>query len=906
MQWKDDQTGVFDNFYKADLNFFQIQAHKIMNQLDTKGLVNVEQVVQALCLELKQRLMSYCSGVLLTNFQKWKMTEVSNNENYAIYNESLLNEQVRTKLLTAYPVMNKLIARTIRQQLEQLYEIISRFLHDREALQVQFKVSLQCLEKVEHLNSDPHKDGRNVVLLTFTNNKKIVYKPRSLAGETTFNRFLEYLNTAGALRYALKNTKILDRAAYGWQEFVMQKPCNTVSEIKRYFYRVGAYSALFQLLQTSDLHYENIIAAGEYPLFIDLETLVSVKAKKKAQETVLDLFYNEVNGSIIGSLLFPQQLIGSQKTADLSGLTGGSLKIEKVKIIAKGTTDICEKTQVTQLNCVSNQVTLGKERIDPNEYFTDILAGVSDCFKILYEQKDFFVNEIAAGKLVSGTYRQVLRPTHVYAKYLDSVYRPEYLENTQKTKQLLNIITETAAHKKRTQIELSEMLNNDIPHFVCASNSTTLQASNQQTVENYFETTPQQLVENKFKQLTKQEITKQKYYLRLAFNLYAQNKQLANEADLLADFAPDGDFNDKLLDLFETTAIWDCKKEKCTWLLIDNDGETYALSPLIPSFYLNAGIIWYLAIAGEQRQQMAYTKMAKGAIKGITELPKSFMGETPSAFAGYYSLIYLYYNLSVLWKDKTLLHQSYQLIKSISVDQNTSLEQIDYVNGISGMIHLLTRIYEKDKQDFILETACMLGEKLDASLKSAEAKTGLAHGLSGYALALASLWQHTNNKTYKERTLKLLEAEDQLFDSISGNWIDVRTSQSKLNYWCYGAWGILLARKQITIYLNDQTISQSSICIRALKNAWEMKETSLNNSLCHGNAGNGIIRQLLADIAAENGLTTMQNVLNFTEKPYQQLPTLQFMLGLTGVGYALLRQEEPSLPAMLDLSLLSS
>jgi lantibiotic modifying enzyme len=56
-------------------------------------------------------------------------------------------------------------------------------------------------------------------------------------------------------------------------EYVSAVPCRDADETRRYYQRVGRLACLFHGLAGTDLHYENIVSAGEHPVAVDLETL---------------------------------------------------------------------------------------------------------------------------------------------------------------------------------------------------------------------------------------------------------------------------------------------------------------------------------------------------------------------------------------------------------------------------------------------------------------------------------------------------------------------------------------------------------------------------------------------------------------------------------------------------------
>src|SRR5699024_4383037 len=90
-----------------------------------------------------------------------------------------------------------------------------------------------------------------------------------------------------------------------------------------------------------------------------------------------------------------------------------------------------EKEQV-ELICDNNL-----ENID--KYLNNILIGFEACYKVIEKSKLRLIKLV--NKLVSDNpllIRQVLRPTMVYAKFLEASTHPDYLVNMQVQKSLFN------------------------------------------------------------------------------------------------------------------------------------------------------------------------------------------------------------------------------------------------------------------------------------------------------------------------------------------------------------------------------------------------------------------------------------------------------------------------------------
>src|SRR5262249_22139482 len=119
---------------------------------------------------------------------------------------------------------------------------------------------------------DRHRNGRCVLLAKFDSGFQLVYKPKSLAVDIHFQELLSWLNFLGS-QPAFCTLRMLDRGAYGWSEFVASETCDSLPALRRFYQRQGAYLALLYVLEATDLHCENLIAAGEHPVLVDLEAI---------------------------------------------------------------------------------------------------------------------------------------------------------------------------------------------------------------------------------------------------------------------------------------------------------------------------------------------------------------------------------------------------------------------------------------------------------------------------------------------------------------------------------------------------------------------------------------------------------------------------------------------------------
>jgi hypothetical protein len=188
------------------------------------------------------------------------------------------------------PVLARLWSQLICQWCKHIAELLLRFTADRRALSHAF-FGGQRLGKIIDLRgtlSDPHNGGRTVVLLKFGSGS-VIYKPRGGDGEWEWLSLLRWMNSQ-SFRPKLRAARILRREHYCWMEQVRPEPCRDQNAARRFYRRVGGMLGAAYLLKAVDCHRDNIIAAGEYPVLIDAETLWHVARETKTQ-SVLDVLY---------------------------------------------------------------------------------------------------------------------------------------------------------------------------------------------------------------------------------------------------------------------------------------------------------------------------------------------------------------------------------------------------------------------------------------------------------------------------------------------------------------------------------------------------------------------------------------------------------------------------------------
>ncbi|MFZ1148111.1 MAG: DUF4135 domain-containing protein, partial [Xanthobacteraceae bacterium] len=185
------------------------------------------------------------------------------------------------QLFEQKPVLLRLIAVLTRQWIDATREFVDRLAADLPAIRRELVKAPTGANIVEIRSgvSDPHNGGRCVSIVAFADGTHVVYKPKDLRLDVAWRALVERLNGAGA-PITLKTASALSRNGYGWTEFIEHAGCADARDCDAFFRRAGAWLALLHCFAATDIHQENMIAVGDHPVPIDLETILQPSAEE--------------------------------------------------------------------------------------------------------------------------------------------------------------------------------------------------------------------------------------------------------------------------------------------------------------------------------------------------------------------------------------------------------------------------------------------------------------------------------------------------------------------------------------------------------------------------------------------------------------------------------------------------
>ncbi|MCX4241317.1 DUF4135 domain-containing protein [Paraliomyxa miuraensis] len=147
--------------------------------------------------------------------------------------------------------------------------------------------------------------ARLVRFIELSSGRRVVHRPRGLVLDRGFARLLHWIGERADVPEP-RAASVHDEGDHGWQAWVPHRPCHGADELRRYHRRTGVLLGAAWLLGATDLHAGNLVADGEHPVLVDLETLLHPRA---AEETGPD--------DVRRTGLLPHDGLG----ADAAGLT---------------------------------------------------------------------------------------------------------------------------------------------------------------------------------------------------------------------------------------------------------------------------------------------------------------------------------------------------------------------------------------------------------------------------------------------------------------------------------------------------------------------------------------------------------------------------------------------------------
>lgn len=936
----EDIEGIFPKYFKPFLVYFENELTKLFDALHLEEVILDKKNIKFTCLSnLLVDLIQINIRTLLYEFhsnkRNGKGTENGFNLNYSSYNYSFEDKKSFIDIYEKYPVLDRIITTKINSQLDLIFNSLEKLLKDRITIEKEFDLQLHSIKNININSGDSHNGGKTVVVYEINNKEKIVFKPHSLSAEVLYNNILSSLNNMG-LSERINSLENIDRETYGWQKFINYYSCQSENQIRSYFYRIGVQLTIFHILNTQDLHSENIVASGENPFVFDLETLITNKDRQiyNINSNLISTYYQELNDSVLGVFLLPSNFKNSLFDYDMGGISDeGNQESKRWKsyiLENKGTDEIKLVPKPSKVFPKNNRLKLNGEFVNPLNYTTDIIKGFEEAFMLLKDNKNKILNIISNESVVI---RQVLRATSVYARFLEASLHPKYLKSERDRENLFQKMYKGSDPndlkiKARKDSEINALMVNDIPYFSqVGTNNLNLIGNETDIIEDYYNITLFDIVKKKLNNLNENKLNREKNYIRFSLASSIKDiwkldteRQKLNNKSLFKDCLDEKDFVSVVGSYFLDNAIWNETRTKCTWLLPLIENKKLTIGPINSNLYEGGGVLIFLMYLGKVFEDIKYIELAECGLAGIEDIEEN-VGldmDNDSLFTGLGSKIYLYYNFYVLTGKKEYLDKFHFSINKLRFNLSNNY---DLISGFSGTLIFLLNLVEREEHNYVdykliklasHEMSSNLFELLTQDLKDNKKHLcGLAHGFSCLSWAMIKSGSVLNETKYIDMGIELIKLENNYYSYEINNWLDLRQNENKENsnliFWCHGAPGIGLSRVKVLKYLKSNSSIRDdleNVILRLTKYDWL---EYLDNTLCHGASGvfdimREIRNTLGSSVYNQDNFKKQQNLfykkIRSGELAGDYLPT--FMLGFSGIAYSLLREIDDSVPSILS------
>jgi type 2 lantibiotic biosynthesis protein LanM len=862
---------------------------------------------------------------------EWSLYRKKNTEEkYSSYSNKILNNFSThfdaEKFIKKYPHLEELVFIKISSKQHHLKEVISSFEEDKEEIVTLFNFEKTiCIKEINLGEGDVHQHGKSTAIVHLSNGHKIVYKPRSGALDQVFNALLEEINLAKIGVY-FKRMNLLNKPTHSWAEYISQQPVQEEIQIKNYYKRCGALIALSYFLMGFDLHFENIIAHGEYPMLIDLECMFNS---------------NDSRYNVLSIGLIPQLFSVNNKFFDASGLGANSMgetipywqweniNTDNLNLIKRSSTLKEEK----------NQLLFHKKTISPKKHLNEIIEGFQClCNWFLEQKKENNIRYLLSG-FKKKTIRILPRSTQLYSNILENSFLPAALKSSKERSKILDKylhdfpLLPTIADEHKEQIRKGEkeaLLRMDIPYFTANTSDTHLEESGQKLISNYFKKSPFDFVIDRINTFKKKDVQIQ---VNLIKNAFAARYNLQKDFTKSSNTSRNNTINidEELAVIIEkilnTTSevdgkyFWECYQTSAT-------GKTF-LGTLDNSLYSGTlGIALFLSEYLRKQKSTQIQHLINSLIEDLVLNFSKFLNNIDqstymSLSSGISGVIYTLLKIDTEKYKEVALQLTSLFTESVITNGKIN----DLLEGCSGALIVLIKLYRIHPTDELLNKIKLIGttilkeKTLDESLGRCVWKstinekplTGLAHGASGIAYAFLKLYELTKEVGYRNAFYEAVDFEDIYFSNKENNWNDVRNEKNNFhNAWCYGGIGIGLVRLHAYKILNDSRFLKD---IRAVISLIQSEPHNNLDFYCCGNAGkidflleaftilkedqildlaNKKIKELVQKKEREGNYITHEATALKTENP-------SLFRGLSGIGFVLLRSQTPYKYASIGL-----
>ncbi|MCG8923420.1 type 2 lanthipeptide synthetase LanM family protein [Lentzea sp. CC55] len=772
-----------------------------------------------------------------------------------------------SRLFSRYPVLARLLAQACEQAVSAHHELSARYTRDRgEIVRTLFDGhDPGALVSIETGRGDAHQQGRTVAVLTFDRGRKLVYRPRPIGLHVRFTQQLDWLSQRTGITF--RAPRLLARDGYGWIEHVEHEPCADVAGVAEFYRRLGALLALLYAVDGTDMHYENLIACGDQPVLVDVETLFHPTLSPATDPAVLALVR-----SVHRTALLPHVLLGDNGVADVSGVGGDHGVLSPLDVVdwADAGTDRMRLVRRPRASTgARNRPLLGGVPAEPADYQDSLLAGFRSGYDAVVDHRDELLRLLRA--CADEEVRFVARATRQYARLLDESTHPSVLADAlDRDLAFAVLVADDPLLDRLVPFEVSDLWRGDVPLFTCRPGSTDLWTASGLRLPGMLPEPGLHAVTRKVLAMNEVDRHDQQWVIRALLASRSRPVSHRSGAPVPGHVALVDPDPARLLvaacgiaDQILAHAV--TGEDRVNWLGLELvDDRHWTVQPLgagLSNGY--TGVALFLAELGALTGAARYVDFARDAVRPLPALLEVFAAEpemVSAAGGGVHGLGGICYGLArltpLLGLDPALLARAVSLMPR----DDTSPTVVD---GVAGSLAAMLAVGTPEALELADHYASLLRGAICRTNGFARGHAGIGWALRRYAAAVGDENAYVAAQTFLE--------SDALDPTDTG--------------WCTGLAGISLAR-------DDERLA----------GLLASREPLRDMSLCHGELG--VVEALAAHhpSAATRRTALLLGALDEHGARCATpggVPSPGLLTGLAGIGHGLLRRGFPVPSALL-------
>jgi len=850
----------------------------------------------------------------------------------------LINENYQTNLYNKYPELIRVLDKYLENTLNYITEILSHTSKEKQNIFKQMEINeAYLLENIEFSQGDSHNGNKTVTKLTFENDFCLMYKPRPLGIEKAYNELLDWLCSIIPDFKKPYAANVYTKDNYGYMEFIDRKECTDQESVKNFYYKMGELVAILYSLNSKDFHGENIIASGEEPVLIDLETLLhKVEQIDKEKISSYENILHTITNSVASIAILPTTIINriENLVMEVGAMNSGNKRKSPYKtqvLTGRNTDEIRIENEYKEIEIIDSSPKYNGIYLSADQYIADIKQGFIQIYNWIKENKKIYYEKVV--ELFSEKEsRYIFRSTNNYTQLIETSYHPDLLHNKIDRFIYFHRVFTTTDFENKNDVamcktEVEEMLNGDVPMYKIKNNSSDISNMNNNIVMNAEGDSILKSIESRINMFTQNDLKRQVSLINQCFlgsGLKTDIPDSTNTSYVENDSSPI-DHRDSIQLAEDLTnsmlerAIRNSHKKTISWIGMKGYGNKYYENlPLEIDLYQgNSGIALTLMAMYKATNKEKYKVAAIECFNYVIEYLDliDIKDNSLGAFSGLYGALYslcLAVESKVLPEEDRVVHL---LIKKMEESESllVDLKELDIISGLSGILGALLTMkpliienypqYEAtvnriintayirlvDHAIYVDEQTVKWNENFDS---------GYAHGSAGIITQLMRLYLEDQDSRKLELIRKSLNYERKyLFNQEEMKW-KIRNNTHYFS-WCNGIGGILLSKVYLlkSGYMDDKLEFE----IHLLKDQLKVCGFGYDKSLCHGDLGSLILLECAGSsindvdtVRASNQLIyeVSQNHKRLKEKLSYEIEDWGLLTGTSGVTLSLLNSND--------------